>query len=131
MHFDGADGDGELSGNLFILHPATDERDNFVLARGKSRQVTAVEESDDLIGDRILDPDVTVGYGAKAVDDGSNRECLLKDPAHAVLQGAEGLDFGNVGDPKNGVTVKGTHPNLGYYVENSLIAGCLIEQDDV
>src|ERR1700688_1523121 len=100
MHFDCADGNGELSGDLFVLHPTTDERHNFVLARSKSRQVAAVEKSDDLIGDRILDPDVTAAYCTKTVDDGSHRQCLLQDSADTVLERQKGLDFGDVGDPK-------------------------------
>src|SRR5437868_2687557 len=131
MHFDSADGNGELSGNLFILHAATDQCDDFVFARGKSWKVAAVEKSDDLIGDRILDPDVTVAHCAKTVDDGCHRQCLLEDPANTVLESTKGLDFGDAGDPKNSVAVKGAHPNLRNKLESRLTAGRLIEQNDV
>src|SRR5436853_7487319 len=99
MHFDSADGNGELSGNLFILHAATDQCDDFVFARGKSWKVAADEKSDELIGDRILDPDVTVAHYAKTVDDGCHRECLLADSTNHVAESRKGLDVGATGNP--------------------------------
>src|ERR1700730_13814313 len=131
VHFHSTDGDGELAGDLFILHPTADKRDDFVLPRSKSRQVAAVEESNDLIRNRIFDPDVAATYCSKTFDDRGHRKCLFQDATHAALERAKGLDFGNGSDPENGMAVKRAHPNLRYYLESRLIARRLIEQDDI
>src|SRR5579864_3026469 len=112
MNLDGADGDGKLAGDLLVLHPAANECDDLILAWCEARQVAAVEESNHLIGNRILDPDIAASDRAKALDDGGDWKCLFQDAAHATLESAKRFDLGNGRNPKDGVAVERPHPNL-------------------
>ena len=59
VHFHRADRDRQRISDLFILHAAADQCYDLVLTWSKSRQVAAIEKADHLIGNRVLDPDIT------------------------------------------------------------------------
>src|SRR5439155_18455803 len=101
VNLDGTDGDGQRVGDLFVFHTPADQREDFVLAWGQTRKVAAVEESDHLVGDGILDPDVTAADSAQAFDDGGNRKCFLQNAPHAALQRAKRLHLGDRSDPED------------------------------
>src|SRR5579859_5111620 len=131
MDFDGSDGDGKLAGDLLVLHSPANEGDDFVLAWREPRQVAAIEETDYLIGNRILDPDVTASHRAKTLDHGGDGKCFFQNAAHTALESSKGLDFGNRCDPKNGVAVQRAHPDLWYQFESRFITGRLVEQNNI
>src|SRR5260370_40659690 len=125
MDFDGSDGDGKLAGDLLVLHSPANERDDFVLARREPRQVAAIEETDYLIGNRILDPDVTAPHCAKTFDHEGHRKRLFQDAAHAALESAKRLDLVNGRDPKNGVAMERPHPDLRNHFKIRFVSGRL------
>src|SRR5215471_7763718 len=106
VDLDCPDGDRKLSSDLLVLHPAANQRDNLILARSKTRQIAAVEKSDHLVRNRILDPDVAPPHRPKALHNRSHRQRLFQNSPHAALQRSKGLDLGNIGDPEDGMTMQ-------------------------
>src|SRR5258706_1785809 len=126
VDFHGTDSDGQSIGDLFIFHPPTDQPDDFVFARSEPRQVAAIEESDYLIRDGILDPDIPPADRAQALYNRRHRQCLVQNAAHSTLQSAKRLDLGHSGDPKNRVAVQGAQANLWNQLECRFVSHGLI-----
>ncbi|MEZ5364471.1 MAG: hypothetical protein R2748_19600 [Bryobacterales bacterium] len=75
-----------------------------------------------------LDPDVALGDGAQAVQDDAERQGLLEDPPSADLQGAERLDFRDLGSPQNRFGVEIPSLDLGNDLKDRLRPERLVQQ---